>query len=57
MPCCEATLSLFALIDGNNFHVSCERAFDPSLEGRPVVVLRPFNSANATGSSGRQRVI
>lgn len=28
-----------ALIDGNNFYVSCQRAFDPKLEGRPVVVL------------------
>lgn len=29
----------FALIDGNNFYVSCERVFNPALEGRPVVVL------------------
>jgi DNA polymerase V len=28
-----------ALIDGNNFYVSCERAFDPKLEGVPVLVL------------------
>lgn len=29
----------FALIDGNNFYVSCERVFNPKLEGVPVVVL------------------
>ena len=28
-----------ALIDGNNFYVSCERIFNPKLEGVPVVVL------------------
>ncbi len=30
---------MFALVDANNFYVSCHRAFDPSLKGRPVVVL------------------
>lgn len=30
---------MFALIDGNNFYVSCERVFRPSLRDRPVVVL------------------
>lgn len=29
----------FALVDCNNFYVSCERVFDPKLWGRPVVVL------------------
>jgi DNA polymerase V len=28
-----------ALVDGNNFYVSCERVFNPKLEGCPVVVL------------------
>jgi DNA polymerase V len=31
--------AMFALIDGNNFYVSCERAFNPRLQGRAVVVL------------------
>lgn len=30
---------LLALVDCNNFYVSCERAFDPALRHRPVVVL------------------
>ncbi|MCW5599665.1 MAG: Y-family DNA polymerase [Nitrosomonas sp.] len=30
---------MFALVDVNNFYVSCERAFNPSLINRPVVVL------------------
>lgn len=30
---------MFALIDCNNFYVSCERVFRPDLEGRPVLVL------------------
>ena len=30
---------MLGLCDCNNFFVSCERVFNPSLEGRPVVVL------------------
>ncbi|HOD25957.1 MAG: Y-family DNA polymerase [Bacteroidales bacterium] len=30
---------MFALADCNNFFVSCERVFNPGLNGRPVVVL------------------
>jgi len=30
---------MFALVDCNNFYVSCERVFRPDLNGRPVVVL------------------
>jgi DNA polymerase V len=30
---------IFALVDCNNFYVSCERVFQPRLEARPVVVL------------------
>ena len=30
---------MFGLMDCNNFYASCERVFNPSLNGRPVVVL------------------
>jgi DNA polymerase V len=30
---------MFVLVDCNNFYVSCERIFNPKLEGVPVVVL------------------
>ena len=30
---------MFALLDCNNFYVSCERLFQPALLGKPVVVL------------------
>jgi len=29
----------FALVDCNNFYASCERVFEPKLEGKPIVVL------------------
>lgn len=33
------TKPIFALVDVNNFYVSCERVFNPRLEGVPMVVL------------------
>ncbi len=32
-------MPLFALVDCNNFYASCEKLFDPTLAGRPIVVL------------------
>ena len=32
-------MSSIALVDCNNFYASCERAFNPKLEGKPLVVL------------------
>ncbi len=29
----------YAMIDCNNFYASCERAFNPCLEGKPIVIL------------------
>ena len=36
---------MYALIDGNNFYVSCERVFQPRLVGKPVVVLSSNDGA------------
>lgn len=30
---------MVALVDCNNFYASCERVFDPRLEGKPIVIL------------------
>ena len=30
---------IFALVDCNNFYASCERVFNPKLNGKPIVVL------------------
>lgn len=38
-PSEKTSQTTFALVDCNNFYVSCERVFNPKLEGKPVVVL------------------
>ena len=48
--------SIFALIDCNNFFVSCERIFRPDLEGRPVVVLSS-NDGCAVARSNEAKVL
>jgi DNA polymerase V len=37
---------MYALVDGNNFYVSCERVFRPDLVGHPVVVLSNVTSGS-----------
>lgn len=37
--CHGRDLTMLALIDCNNFYVSCERVFNPRLIGKPVIVL------------------
>ena len=39
MPTVSTPAPQFALVDVNNFYVSCERVFKPRLEGIPMVVL------------------
>lgn len=36
---------MFALVDANNMYVSCERVFQPRLNGKPVVVLSSNDGA------------
>jgi DNA polymerase V len=36
---------MYALVDGNNFYVSCERVFAPRMVGKPVVVLSSNDGA------------
>lgn len=47
---------MFALVDVNNFYVSCERAFNPSLINRPVVVLSN-NDGCAVARSNEVKVL
>ncbi len=35
----ELVVTVYGLVDCNNFYVSCERVFNPKLEGRPTIVL------------------
>ncbi|MBT9395246.1 Y-family DNA polymerase [Hymenobacter sp. NST-14] len=45
---------MYGLVDGNNFYVSCERVFQPRLEGRPVVVLSN-NDGNVVSRSAEAK--
>ena len=47
---------MFALIDCNNFYVSCERVFNPNLNKKPVVVLSN-NDGCAISRSNEAKVL
>lgn len=47
---------MYALIDCNNFFVSCERLFRPDLEGRPVVVLSSNDGCAVARSNEAKRL-
>jgi DNA polymerase V len=47
---------LYGLIDCNHFYVSCERVFNPLLEGRPVVVLTGANGCVVARSPEAKKV-
>ena len=42
---------MIGIVDCNNFFVSCERVFDPSLRGKPVVVLSSNDGCVCAASS------
>ena len=46
---------LLALVDCNNFYVSCERVFRPDLIGKPVAVLSNNDGCIVARSAGSQR--
>jgi len=45
---------IFALVDCNNFYVSCERVFNPSLLNKPVIVLSN-NDGNVVARSNEAK--
>ncbi|HEY0319455.1 MAG TPA: Y-family DNA polymerase [Pyrinomonadaceae bacterium] len=47
---------IFGLIDADAFYVSCERAFQPALEGKPVVVLSN-NDGNIVARSRESKTL
>src|SRR5829696_6384638 len=49
-------METFGLIDADAFYVSCERAFQPRLEGRPVVVLSN-NDGNVVARSKESKAL
>lgn len=49
-------IQAIALVDVNCFYASAERAFDPSLEGRPLIVLSNNDGCAVTRSSEAKKL-
>lgn len=49
-------MKAIALIDANNFYVSCERAFNPQLRGEPTVVLSNNDGCVVSRSNEAKRL-
>lgn len=49
-------MQAIALVDVNSFFASAERAFDPSLEGRPLIVLSNNDGCAVTRSSEAKKL-
>ena len=49
-------MKAIALIDANNFYVSCERAFNPRLRGEPTVVLSNNDGCVVSRSNEAKRL-
>ena len=47
---------MFALVDCNNFYVSCERVFNPALWNRPVIILSN-NDGNVISRSNEAKAL
>jgi DNA polymerase V len=48
--------TIFALVDCNNFYVSCERVFDPAVRRQPVVVLSNNDGCAISRSNEAKRI-
>ena len=49
---CENVENIFALVDCNNFYVSCERVFAPRLIGRPRDFVVEVNELRVSAGAG-----
>ena len=48
---------MFAVVDCNIFYVSCERVFDPTLNGKPVVGLSNNDGCAISRSNEAKKLV